>query len=223
MDSFHEQLVVRKNNGKHVAKLVVYLLLIFAVPAIFLLLGIYDIGTRYFVIVAVCAFFFAIYGSYYLVTGMYTEYEYAVTNSNITIDKIIAKRSRKRIISVDIKKLNTLRKLKDAELYGKNFRKYFNASVTENGDDVYAAEMHLEKFNGDCLLLFSPDEKTLEAMKPYLRTNVKAELFRSGAFGKGAKTAKADKKPALEKKQPEQEEKSEEKPKEGSSKKNKKK
>ena len=158
MDSFNEQLVVRKNTGKHVVKLVVLLLLIFSAPAIFFLLGVNGIGTRYFVIVAVCAFFFAVYGSYYLVTGMYVEYEYAVTNSNLTIDRITAKRSRKRIISVDIKKLNTLRKLKDAELSGKNFRKYFNASVTENGDDVYAAEMHLEKFNGDCLLLFSPDE-----------------------------------------------------------------
>lgn len=200
MDSFHEQLVVRKNNSKHIAKLVIYLMLIFAVPAIFMVLGIYDIGTRYFVIVAICAFFFAVYGSYYLMTGMYTEYEYAVTNSNITIDKITAKRSRKRIISVDIKKFNTLRRLADADVQGKSYRKFFRASVTESGEDVYAAEMHLDKFNGDCLLLFSPDEATLDAMKPYLRTNVKAELFKAGAFGKG-KSAKAAKAEAAEKKE----------------------
>lgn len=177
MDTFVEQLVVRKNNGKHIAKLIVYMLLIFSVPAIFLLLG--NLWNRYFIIVAVCAFLFGVYGSYYLVTGLYTEYEYAVTNSNITIDKIIAKRSRKRIISVDIKRFNTLRKLADADISGKSYKKVFMASVTEKGDDVYAAEMHLDKFSGDCLLLFSPDEKTMNAMKPFLRTNIKTELFKS--------------------------------------------
>ncbi len=194
MDSFNEQLVVRKNTGKHVVKLVVLLLLIFSAPAIFFLLGVNGIGTRYFVIVAVCAFFFAVYGSYYLVTGMYVEYEYAVTNSNLTIDRITAKRSRKRIISVDVKKFNTLRKLSESDAASKSYKKIFNASITDSGDDVYAAEMHLEKFNGNCLLLFSPDEKTLSAMKSFLKMSVKTELMKSGAFGKPA--VSSSKKPA---------------------------
>ncbi len=210
MDSFNEQLVVRKNNSKHILKLAAIMLLIFTVPVILLLLGLAGIGTRYFVVVAAVAFCFAVYGSYYLVTGLYVEYEYAVTNSNITIDKITAKRSRKRVISVDIKKFNTLRRLKDSDAEGKSYKKFFKASVTETGDDVYAAEMHLEKFNGDCLLLFSPDEKTLNAMKPYLRTNVKAELIKAGVFGK-ASTAKAAEpasdKPTLKKSEPEKPEK----------------
>ncbi len=190
MDSFTEQLVIRKNNSKHIMKLIIYLLLIFTVPAVLMLMGLNGIGTHYFVIVAVCAFLFAVYGSYYLVTGMYVEYEYAVTNSNLTIDRITAKRSRKRIISVDVKKLNTLRTLKNAELDNKSFKKIFKASVTENGSDVYAAEMHLDKFGGDCLLLFSPDEKTLNTMKPYLRTNVKAELLKAGVFKSGSSQQK---------------------------------
>ena len=189
MDTFVEQLVVRKNNAKHIAKLIIYLLLIFSAPALFVLLG--NIWNRYFIIVAVCAFLFGVYGSYYLVTGLYVEYEYAVTNSNITIDKITAKRSRKRIISVDIKKFNTLRKLSDADLAGKNYKKFFKASVTEDGDDVYAAEMHLDKFRGDCLLLFSPDEKTINAMKPYFRTNVKADLIKSGVISTAKKEHKS--------------------------------
>ncbi len=177
MDTFVEQLVVRKNTSKHIIKLIVYILLIFLAPAFMVLLG--YIWNAYFFIVAICAFLFGVYGSYYLVTGLYVEYEYAITNSNITIDKISAKRSRKRIISVDIKKFNTLRKLKDSDISGKSYKKVFEASVTPNGDDVYAAEMHLDKFGGDCLLLFSPDQKTIDAMKPFLRTNIKAELFKS--------------------------------------------
>ncbi|MBQ1388673.1 MAG: hypothetical protein IIY78_03510 [Clostridia bacterium] len=203
MDLFNEQLVIRKNNSKHIMKLIIYLMLIFTVPTVLFFMGLNGIGTRYFVVVAVCAFLFGIYGSYYLVTGLYVEYEYAVTNSNITIDKITAKRSRKRIISVDIKKLNTLRTLKDADIDHKSFKKIFKASVTETGNDVYAAEMHLDKFGGDCLLLFSPNEKTLNTMKPFLRQNVKAELIKAGVFksASAGKTQPKEKSVDLKKKQ----------------------
>lgn len=179
MDTFTEELVVRQNTRQDIAKLAAYLLGIFSVPAIFILLGLTVNG--YFIIVAICAAFFGVYGSYYLVTGLYREFEYAVTNSNITIDKVIAKRNRKRVISVDIKRLNTLKKFKESGCDKKTYRKVFKASITPDGDDVYAAEMHLDKFGGECLLLFSPGEKTLEAMKPYLKNTIKAEMFKNSA------------------------------------------
>lgn len=171
MDTFTEQLVVKKSTGKDKLKLAAYLLGIFAIPAIFILLGV--LVNFYFIIVAICAFFFVIYGSYYLITGLYLEYEYAVTNSNITRDKIIAKRNRKRIISVDIKRFTSLKKLNESDFANKSYKKIFKASITADGDDVYGAEMHLDKFNGECLLLFSPDQKTLEAMRPYLRASAR--------------------------------------------------
>lgn len=171
MDIFNEQLVVKQNTAMDKIKITVYLLGIFLIPAIFILLGV--TVNFYFIIVAICAFFFACYASYYLLTGMYLEYEYAVTNSNITIDKVIAKRNRKRIISVDIKKFNTLKKFNESDFNKKSYKKVFKASITPNGDDVYGAEMHLDKFNGECLLLFSPNEKTLEAMRPYLRATAR--------------------------------------------------
>lgn len=193
MDTFSEELVIKKNDRKDIAKLVLYLLAIFSAPALFLLLG--SLVNPYFVIVAICAFFFAIYGSYYLVTGLYREFEYAVTNSNITIDKVIAKRNRKRVISVDIKRFNTLRKYKESDVAKKKYKKIFNASITADGDDVYAAELHLDKFGGECLLLFSPSEKTLEAMRPYLKNTIKLELFKSNA----KKSVNANKKTEPEK------------------------
>lgn len=174
MDTFTEQLEKRQNTGKDITKLVIYLLAIFAIPAIFILLGV--TVNFYFIIVAVCAFFFCIYGSYYLVTGLYVEYEYAVTNSNITVDKILGKRTRKRIISVDLKRFNTFAKLKDTDISKKSYRKIFKASITPDGDDVYAAEMHLDKFGGECLLLFSPNQKTLDAMTPYLKNTIRIAL-----------------------------------------------
>lgn len=190
MDTFTEELVVKKNTSKDIVKLVVYLLAIFTVPAILILLGV--TVNFYFIIVAICAAFFAVYGSYYLVTGLYKEFEYAVTNSNITVDRVIAKRSRKRVISVDIKRFNTLKKLKDSDFAKKDYRKIFKASITPDGDDVYGAEMHLEKFGGECLLLFSPGEKTLDAMKPYLKNTIKAEIFKNSAKKSSSKKSAVD-------------------------------
>ncbi len=176
MDTFTEELVVKKNTSKDTMKLVAYLLGLLAIPAICVLLINVNV---YFAIVAICAGFFCIYAAYYLITGMYVEYEYAVTNSNITIDKIIAKRNRKRIISVDIKRFNSLKKLSESNFEGKSYKKIFKASITQDGKDVYGAEMHLDKFGGDCLLLFSPGEKTLEAIRPHLKNTIKIELFKN--------------------------------------------
>ena len=139
----------------------------------------------YFIVVAVCAFFFAVYGSYYILNGLYVEYEYTVTNSNITVDKVIGKSRRKMIMSVDLKKFNTLAKLKDVDINSNKYEKIFRASVTPDGDDVYAAEMHLDKFGGNCLLLFSPNEKTMDAMIPYLKNTIKISLRNSGVRIKG--------------------------------------
>lgn len=177
MDTFTEQLVVRKNSPRDFAKLAIYLLALISIPLLFVLLGHYV--NVYFIIVSICAFFFVLYAAYYLVTGMYVEYEYSVTNSNLTVDKIIAKRSRKRIISVDVKRFNELKKFSEGDFGQKPYKKIFKSSVTSHGEDVYAAEMHLDKFNGQCLLLFSPDEKTLTAMKPFLKNSIKVNLFKN--------------------------------------------
>lgn len=42
----------------------------------------------------------SLYGGYILITNMSVEYEYIVTNGEMDIDKIIAKRRRKRLITV---------------------------------------------------------------------------------------------------------------------------
>ncbi len=165
-ETFVEQLVVRENTASEKLKTTIYVLVVFLVPAIFVVLGVSF--NFYFIVVAICAFFFAAYAAYYLITGLYVEYEYAVTNSNLTIDRITAKRKRKMLVNVDIKRFNTFKKVSEGN-FNKTYKKIFKASVSTSGDDVYAAEMHLEKFGGDCLLLFSPDEKTLKAMKPYIK------------------------------------------------------
>jgi len=186
-DRYTEQLEKRQNTPKDTLKVVLELVGVFTIPFIFIILGVFV--NFYFIVVAVCAFFFAVYGSYYILNGLYVEYEYTVTNSNITIDKILGKSRRKMIMSVDLKKFNTLAKLKDTDIESKKYEKIFRASITPNGDDVFAAEMHLDKFGGDCLLLFSPNEKTLESMMPYLNNTIRIGLRNSGVRLKSTGTS----------------------------------
>jgi len=186
-DRYTEQIEKRQNTPKDTLKVVLELVGVFTIPFIFIILGVFV--NFYFIVVAVCAFFFAVYGSYYILNGLYVEYEYTVTNSNITIDKILGKSRRKMIMSVDLKKFNTLAKLKDTDIESKKYEKIFRASITPNGDDVFAAEMHLDKFGGDCLLLFSPNEKTLESMMPYLNNTIRIGLRNSGVRLKSTGTS----------------------------------
>ena len=44
----------------------------------------------------------------WLLQGLYTEYEYIVTNEDLDIDKIKGKRSRKRLITVSLKSVTEI-------------------------------------------------------------------------------------------------------------------
>lgn len=103
MDVFVEYLVKKKRTVRDnlitVSILLCVVLLPLACCALAQLTGIYYlIMVGFFVLIA------AIYGAWYLITSQNVEFEYSITNNNITVDKVIAKRKRKRILSMDIKK-----------------------------------------------------------------------------------------------------------------------
>ena len=53
-----------------------------------------------FILIVTCA---VLYGAYFLITNQSVEYEYAVTNDEMDVDKIIAKRKRVHLITVSTK------------------------------------------------------------------------------------------------------------------------
>ena len=175
MDVFVEYLVKKKRTVRDnlitVSILLCVVLLPLACCALAQLTGIYYlIMVGFFVLIA------AIYGAWYLITSQNVEFEYSVTNNNITVDKVIAKRKRKRILSMDIKKIEEMGKLNEKDYGRRKYDKIFFAGATEDGDDVFAAVFYLEKY-GNCLLIFSPNEKILQAMRPHLKREVVMEVF----------------------------------------------
>lgn len=166
MDIFVEQIVKKKLSGKDyliaVAVTVVGLALIvlsFLIPAISI-----------FVIAGV------IFGAYYLISSRNLEFEYAVTNGDITVDKIICRRKRKRVVSVDAHDIEEIGKFNPELLKSKsNFKPLF-AAETDSGEGSWYFCAHSAK-QGSVLVVFDPDEKTLSAIKPFIPRQVAFVAF----------------------------------------------
>ena len=96
MDTFFEQIVKKKKSPAEwaimVGTLVVAVVLLLAMLNIPILMAMPILPT--IIIVGIG------YGGWWLITGQNMEFEYCVTNGDIDIDLIIAKRKRKRIVSV---------------------------------------------------------------------------------------------------------------------------
>lgn len=107
---------------------------------------------------------------FYILTCFSIEYEYIITNGEIDVDKIIARRKRKRILSTNVKNFSDFGKF-DASKANSNSYKLINADdgIAEN---LYYADFKHSKF-GQARLLFSPNEKALANIKPYLPRNLK--------------------------------------------------
>ncbi len=170
MDVFVEQLVKKPADGK---TLVLKILIAFGVILVSLFcLYLMLIG----IVIALLLIFAAIYGGFYLISGLNAEYEYIVTNGEIDIDKIIAKRKRKRLITAKPSKFEAFGKLADAAPVSGITVVEANGIADEEAEDYYIDFTH-DSF-GKVRLIFTPTERTLEAVTPFLPRPVKVEYDR---------------------------------------------
>lgn len=170
MDVFVEQLVKKPANGKTLALkiLIAFGVILVSLFCLYLML----IG----IVIALLLIFAAIYGGFYLISGLNAEYEYIVTNGEIDIDKIIAKRKRKRLITAKPSKFEAFGKLADAAPVSGITVVEANGIADEEAEDYYIDFTH-DSF-GKVRLIFTPTERTLEAVTPFLPRPVKVEYDR---------------------------------------------
>lgn len=168
MDVFTEQLVRRPSDGKTAALRMLIMLgtvILAAACILFMLMG--------FVIVFLLIFA-VIYAGFYLFSGLNVEYEYIITNGEIDIDKIIAKRKRKRLITAKPSKFERFGKLSDAaDVSGITVVEAKGYSDDDTAEDYYIDFQH-DSF-GAVRLIFTPSKRTLEAIVPFLPRAVKVE------------------------------------------------
>ncbi len=167
MDHFNEQIVKQQMNGKQVAMII---------GALFATLAI-CFATWLFVtfllapVVAACGF-----GLYWLISSQSWEVEYAVTNGDIDIDRIVARRDRKTIVRVRGDKIESLLPI-SCMPQGKTYDRVVIASATPSSA-TWAFTYHSKK-SGATVVYFEPNDGVLENLKKGLSGTVRIETERA--------------------------------------------
>ena len=153
MDSFFEQIVKKKKGAAEWAIIVAVVLAAVAL----LLLALMYVGSL--IIIAAAGI---IYGAWWLATTQNVEFEYCVTNGDIDVDKIVARRKRTRLVSVAGRKIRALAPYDPAKPLGK-FQRTVMVAPSLHEEGLWYFTYHSKK-NGDTLVVFMPDDRVLGAL-----------------------------------------------------------
>ncbi|MCI9625233.1 MAG: hypothetical protein HFI90_00445 [Clostridia bacterium] len=166
MDFFNENLVQRKKTGKDVAIIVGIILLgiVLTCALLLFLLGMPIVG-QFFLLLIAGVWFLA----YRLISGRKVEFEYIVTNSDMDVDKIVAKRKRTRILSLNAKEIEIMAPVNDPDFQ----REQQNVNIVERMDISSGnpeARRYFAVFMREgkrTMIIFEPTRKMLAIFKRY--------------------------------------------------------
>lgn len=156
MDVFVEQIVAIKKTGKDFAAYIGIVLLSLTL----MLIG-YIFLTSIFIAVAAAV----IFGAYKLFLRLNIEYEYIITNGTMDVDKIIAKSSRKRMISFDVSSIQRIEKY--TGVLPKNIEKDCFFACNKKDENAFVV-YYKEEGKQQKTFVFAPNEKVREAIKSIL-------------------------------------------------------
>ncbi len=175
MDNFAEQLVKKNETASEKTKRTLMTVLGIVGTLIFLAVGILTLGIP---LLSVVGFLLALatgYGTFNMIQSSYVEYEYAFTNGELDIDKIIAKKKRKSLISVEVNKFNAFGRYRD------DFDEPENMTVVISSDNIasheYYADFQHEDY-GLTRLVFAPDSRMLDNIRKFLPANVRSTFMK---------------------------------------------
>ena len=161
MDIFKEQIIKIRQTPKDMA----LKLLIWAAAAMALAFVI--MYMQLFIPIGAIGIF---WGALFLSRKLNIEYEYILTNGDLDIDKITAKRDRRRILALKCADIEKIGKYKGEELHGKKF------VCCNPGDNAYYI-IAREKDEGVVCLVFAPDERMKEAIKKFVPRIIQRDAF----------------------------------------------
>lgn len=160
MDVFYEYLVTREKTKKDKMMSAVYITaaVIISLFSMFIL-GLYLNGFEFIFIAG------AWYGAVQLMCRSDIEYEYVLTNSVLDIDRITAKKKRKRMISIDFKNIEKC----EPKPYGTEMIKVMAneevMNLTGNPADKNIYFVDFCKGSGRYRVYFQPDDVLMEHLK----------------------------------------------------------
>ncbi len=167
-DIFVEQMVERKQTGKNLLIKIGIIIAAILVDIIFFFVPILNF---FFLFALVLSGLLAIR----FIRGQSVEYEYAFTNGDLDIDKIMGKKMRKRVLNIDCKNFEIMAKMTEeykAEYSSGVITKTIDASSSTASENRWFARF-IDSDGANTLLIFEPNEKVLNAMWRYIPGKLK--------------------------------------------------
>ncbi|MBQ3038319.1 MAG: hypothetical protein IJD30_03980 [Clostridia bacterium] len=159
MDIFCEYIVRHKNTAKDYLLIAAASVGAMLLSFIIMLFSSYLFGLGLLLIAAVW------YGLYFLIKSRQIEYEYILTNSELDVDKIMGRRRRKRVISVDFKHIELCARVDDEryshQLSSKPDKVYDFTGISDN--DKYFVDFHSK--DNRTRMFFQPTDKMKENIR----------------------------------------------------------
>lgn len=171
MDFFNEWIVKRKRSVLDI--MTIFITLLAAVFIIYLLLAF----SRYIIGLLPIAIALVIYLAYRVISNSNIEYEYIVTNGNMDVDKIIARKRRKKVLSINAKDFEYF-----APLTQEHASVFDDKSITKRIDvssNTPSERTHFAIYynNGEKVcLIFEPTDKMIENFSHYISRSLNHTL-----------------------------------------------
>ena len=165
-DVFVEHMVARRSSG---AVLLQKCLLALAALAVAVL------SFLFIPVIAMLPAVGAGWGAFVLIGRLDLEYEYIVTNGEMDVDKIMGRKSRKRLLTVDCRTFDILAPCKEehrAEMESQSIATRIDVSAHLSSPGRWFA-VYNARDGARTLLIFEPNERMLEAFRLYIRNKIK--------------------------------------------------
>lgn len=174
MDNFAEQLVSRGEDSGTKTRRVLMVIAGVLLVAVLALLSVMQLGKPLVAFIGLILAAGAGYGTYFLVQGTHVEYEYTFTNGSLDVDKIIAKKRRTSMLTVEVRQFTAFGR------YDENAVEDSEDLTTVLASDNIASHEYYADFQdenyGSARLIFAPDERMLENIKRALPGKLRREL-----------------------------------------------
>lgn len=173
MDNFAEQLVKPAETSTNKTRRILLIVIGSLFTVAIVLCSITQLGRPLMALVGFALAAVAGYCAFNTVQNTFVEYEYTFTNGELDVDKIIARKKRRPMISANIRQLTDFGKYSDGMEEGEDM------TVIMATDNIASHEYYADFTDaeyGSARLVFSPDERMLENVKKSLPAKLRSKL-----------------------------------------------
>lgn len=172
MDNFAEQLVKKNETASDKTRRIMVIIVGILFTLALIGLSVLQLGNPIMSLLGLVLAAVAGYGTYHFVQNTYVEYEYTFTNGELDVDKIIAKKKRREMLSTNI------RQFTDFGKYSDGMEESADMTVILATDNIASHEYYADFTDenvGSARLIFAPDERMLENIKKALPAKLRTK------------------------------------------------